>query len=524
MNWGIVKTELVLKIFFFCFALGTSIFFTGNNLRAKFGPIDDHEIVNWLGPNHKIKITQIPAILATTELSQYGRYARYRPSYYVLRVGETYLWRDNTSLWYFARLIMFAVFVFLALSLITKYTCWPVAVFALLSILAQVYWGDILSRLGPSEIYAIFGISLYFFGFDYLWNNEKNVPKLAWISYFFGFIIAVGSKENFSFLTLFTIILVIKFWLYKNLNLKIILINIVMIIYSFLIFLSIILNTISTKSDIYGTNVSLTDRAQSFINMIITIIPEGSKKEFLVITLVLILLIISKIPVIKIKNIALVSLKYSFWIVTLFGIGFFQYIYYGAIFPTNLRYDFPLLLIPTLLLVIFSKYIATLLMIIGVKYSTYISYIACIIALFLYIKPVNFTKIHENSKQNVIMTTTFMNKLQSDARELRLNVNDPLIINSTRPIDYEVITSLQRYLNYLGIKNTIHLRYESKMEDRISPLGKQLDERLFALSTTGRSEYFQGFTQYTDNLLNSPCYTISIGYKANIGCTDLNTY
>ena len=77
------------RIIFLAFSIVVGMFLAGNNLKAEFGPIDDHEVVNWLGADRKILLSEIPQMLKETELGRFGKYARYRPSYYTLRIGES---------------------------------------------------------------------------------------------------------------------------------------------------------------------------------------------------------------------------------------------------------------------------------------------------------------------------------------------------------------------------------------------------------------------------------------------------
>ena len=60
----------------------------GSMLGAKWSPIDDHEIMWFLGPDGRIGWSEIPRVLMTqTEVGHFGgALARYRPSYYFLRV------------------------------------------------------------------------------------------------------------------------------------------------------------------------------------------------------------------------------------------------------------------------------------------------------------------------------------------------------------------------------------------------------------------------------------------------------
>jgi hypothetical protein len=65
---------------------------------------------------------------------------------------------------------------------------------ATMSLISLSSWGDIVTRLGPSELYVFLGLSLMCFGLVMISNEIR-----PWVGSFianFGFILAVSSKEN----------------------------------------------------------------------------------------------------------------------------------------------------------------------------------------------------------------------------------------------------------------------------------------------------------------------------------------
>ena len=147
------------------------VFLIGPNLKARLGPIDDHEMVGWLGSDRKLRLKEIPGMFFETEIGKFGNHARYRPSLYGIRLIETYLWRDHAVGWYAFRLFTFVLFSFVLIILLMKYVGFPISMLTYLYVMNGKYWGDILARLGPSEIYAMPGLALYAVGFYLLWNK-----------------------------------------------------------------------------------------------------------------------------------------------------------------------------------------------------------------------------------------------------------------------------------------------------------------------------------------------------------------
>jgi hypothetical protein len=69
-----------------------------------------------------------------------------------------------------------------------------VMLWATMSLISLSSWGDIVTRLGPSELYVFLGLSLMCFGLVMISNEIR-----PWVGSFianFGFILAVSSKEN----------------------------------------------------------------------------------------------------------------------------------------------------------------------------------------------------------------------------------------------------------------------------------------------------------------------------------------
>ncbi|OJX66511.1 MAG: hypothetical protein BGO94_06490 [Micrococcales bacterium 72-143] len=70
----------------------TTVFaFFGQLRHARLGLIDDHEILRFLGSDHRLLLWEIPSVLGTTELANWGEDGRFRPAYYFLRAVEVAL-------------------------------------------------------------------------------------------------------------------------------------------------------------------------------------------------------------------------------------------------------------------------------------------------------------------------------------------------------------------------------------------------------------------------------------------------
>lgn len=172
-------------------------------LGAKLGLIDDHEFIRFLSTGGR-NISAIPAMLETSEIANFGETARFRPAYYSLRALGSVVHGTNGSQWFFFR-ILFFLLLLVAISLLVqkvsqrvfKLTDVPAAMLAAVTgllIAGMASWQDIVTRLGPSELYLSLGLVITGWGLWYL-----ATQKLQWLGSVLvtlGFSLAVGSKEN----------------------------------------------------------------------------------------------------------------------------------------------------------------------------------------------------------------------------------------------------------------------------------------------------------------------------------------
>ena len=184
------------------FSICASFYFFRSNLGIQLGPIDDHEIVRFLGSDKQLWIWQIPSVLLTqTEVGQYAESTRFRPAYYLLRLLETSAFGIDSTSWYFSRIIIVALTcLFLSLGLLILLSIRNVFVdlffgaWFTLTILGLSAWQGIIARLGPSEIYLVLGISIFFYSATLLMKNPSSTK--LWVLCCLSVLIAAGSKEN----------------------------------------------------------------------------------------------------------------------------------------------------------------------------------------------------------------------------------------------------------------------------------------------------------------------------------------
>lgn len=160
--------------------IGVLVSLAGNRpmLTADLGPVDDHETVRWQGPDGRIALSEIPGLLQTTEVGNFGETARYRPVAYTLKLLESWAFGYDPPLWYLIRtvllglaigLLAFGVSGLLERALaaspvpleepVARWARWLVPIVGLIVIQGLPVWEGLVNRLGPSENYAMLALA-----------------------------------------------------------------------------------------------------------------------------------------------------------------------------------------------------------------------------------------------------------------------------------------------------------------------------------------------------------------------------
>jgi hypothetical protein len=118
---------------------------------AGFGVIDDHEIAAMLDGRDRLRLSEYPNEVIDRAVEPVGRF---RPVYWLGRVGETTIIGDRPSRWYVDRILLAAGSALLLFTLLRR---WMHPLFAVLPSMALVTgpYTETWARLGPSEAYAV---------------------------------------------------------------------------------------------------------------------------------------------------------------------------------------------------------------------------------------------------------------------------------------------------------------------------------------------------------------------------------
>ncbi len=203
---GVLVQDAVILILSILLARGL----WNENLNAKFGLFDDHEITSFLGVKSAIPFSEAIVFFRSTEALHPGATNRYRPSYYFLRFIEIYLWGDSPWSWYMSRMVMFVASLAISWILLARF-CGPgFSSLLILFALRGPYWAAIWAVLGPSETYACLGLAIYFLGVFLCWERQNSASTVGWWLILTGTLISAGSKENFTLLVIPTFLLLAR--------------------------------------------------------------------------------------------------------------------------------------------------------------------------------------------------------------------------------------------------------------------------------------------------------------------------
>lgn len=512
-------------VFLFLASFLITLFLLPYSLRTPFGLIDDHSIMHYLGPDKKVNLTEIPKLILSTEVGQFGNYERYRPSYYFLQVTESFLWGDSSTLWYGFRLIMFSSALMICWFLVSRLVGLGVGLLFILYILTYQYWADIFARLGPAEIYGVFGLAFYSSGFLLLYQNAVRPKLKKWRGITLlslGFIISVGTKENFIILILPTLILFFKHARYWKKNKTILAILSVLLIFSGLIATSVVIGTLKIGHDIYQKDISSTSRVSLIIN--------GSKDFMVRFKVIYIGLLTLLLGVLSYKDRKLfksfIRIAKKLALVTLFLLLVYvsQYVFYYGNYPVNIRYDFPGMLVGPLLLLVVFAYIVRVLKLFYPPFNAELvnRLLGLLLITLILIRGYSFTR--DMSKLNYERAKSFSTSLSRLIERLESSKDKVIVFDSYNTTDYEPIFSVQRYLDAYGVqRQKFIVLHDYSANTASDPLGKSLATELSNFSRYGSTR--EGFVFTPLNQLDDKtCVSIifSTKKKKNQTCSEVH--
>jgi len=498
----IKKYQLILIIILSSIIVG-SLF--RESLTAKWGPIDDHEIMKYLGEDQKLSFSEIPsALMENTEVGKFGESLRFRPTYYLLRLTETAFWGNNPHLWYGFRLIMLIASLSVFWKLISKVIGFIPGGLLVVYIMSYPMWADMFARLGPSETYIVFSLAVCAWSMTKIVeavNKKKAVELSTVIIWLVSTIISVGAKENLLLLIIPNMLLFIFLFYKKKLNPTIFTSFVLGLLFSFFVAFSVGKAVLAAGNDVYGQATT----TESRFTTLITGMKHNDTKKMMAAGVIVTLLIIWQLAT-KRKDKKL--MKASIITLSLFISYYFvfisQYVFYNGDWPNHSRYDFPGVLVIPMFYVTLIVFVNFLLARSETpKLVTNLLKYGIIVLLVVITAKSSFLEIRARVRDNATKTIVFTTRIESIKAKSLSNPSTPIVIESGNPWDYEPIFAYAEFLKAYGVKNDLYLRLHGYSNKTVKPgLEEQLTVYLEHVEKEG-SEDFKALPGTLDN-----CYSV----------------
>lgn len=486
-------------------AFASTAYFFGQMRHAQISLVDDHEILRFLGPDHRLLVWEIPALLGATEVGEFGAAGRFRPVYYTLRMLEASLFGDSAALWYLARMGMLA-FIAATFGTLTylavrrRVASWWGAVLAAVTgaivaftVVTLPSTPDIVTRLGPSEIYVGVAVALLAVGMVRAWRAPQSLS--GWILTAIAIMLAVGSKEDAILLVVpVGVLVVLRFsavtrrgWVAGVLGTAFVVVTVVAA--------ALLRGNASNSSDIYGQSRS--------VNGFLEVIPGNSALLMVVLSMICALacaLRASEDPANRpegawrlvrlrdwlLSRPLLIVTFASLWLVL--GEAFF---YQNYILPSGFLYGRYGFLTELATLVAVTSAVVALVAVVRERSRTDRLVSFGLAAAFLIVSPYGVQYATAMSDYRILAagaaakTNYVHTAIMSGVASLEAHPDAQALIIAQGALDYERVYSLAEHLAFYADRPQSFLRVDAEPGQADSPFSADLVEQLVDMAKTG---------------------------------------
>lgn len=490
---------------------GFGFYLWGENLGAWWWIIDDHEIVNLIGDG--LSPFQVwDRFASSAVLGQVIPFAglRFRPMFWIFQYLEGAFWGAQPMLWYFFRMSVFILVCVVCYRLLKPLLGTLNSVLFTLVLATFSFWGDIFTRLGPAENYALLGVTGYALAYVALLRHYRVDPPSPsrwvyayWILLGASAVIAMGAKENFMWLLLPNAALFGYLIVKRQFSIVGFLVLALSTGFGMLSLATVFLANTTTGIDTYGNSARLSDRLGNTLGAFqrnIVGLPALAALGGVLLVLAIGAIILYRAG----DRAGLARLGGGVLIGALVAGGLAavyvsQLYFYNGELPTNSRYDLPALLIPSFVgLIGVLLILLTLQLTIKQPFYVALAKMAFTLSLAAIVIVTGFTAARSASHANFERTRLFRAELAKIESVAKTNPQVALVLDTHAGWDYEASVSVVRFLRHSGVENPIFLRYtnDERLDSNI-PLQKRLEQTLTELSqgiqTSGLYEPYQRF-------------------------------
>jgi len=498
----------ILFTFLFSAIMVFGIF--GRILAAKWGIIDDHEIMLFLGRDGNLHLSEIFSSLKLTEVGNFGSLTRYRPFYYMFRLMECVVWGANPVYWYAFRLVLLTLAVGLFWNLVALQIGWLGGGLLSAYTLTFFFWVDIVGALGPGETYAVLGLPIYIWGLvsAFQENHTKSKYVLSGLAIFLGSVACIGSKENFVLLFIPS-----AYMAFRALKLRKYLLFIFAsgsVLFSLYVGIAVMILISQTGADVYAKSVSPLVRLNALFS-----IPALAPVALLGCLMIALgcLAFVRRISTGTKKTL----FQAVFWLTVLCFVYFSQLVFYNGDWPTDIRYDFPgMLYVPSAIyiLCLVAEKISS--EIPHLKYPQFVVRFGWMAALALFAFSRGYAPITAALEKKIEVSHNFTNRIEQVSFLLKQNPENALVLESGNVWDYEPVFSYERFLRAYGVENPIFLRIHGYSPEIVTAgLEQSLAASLLDISNHGNN-LFQPLSQIEN--YNGRCFSLNLSGSFETEC------
>jgi hypothetical protein len=476
----------------------------GTNLKGSWIIIDDHEIMKFLGADHRLGWSEVPGLLLATEVGKPGEAVRYRPSYYLLRLGETCLWGADIRLWNMARLVLLALSIWLLGWLLARGGDVLLATGAVMLIFTREFWPRIWCHLGTAEIYTVPASLLCLAGCALAVRPTLSRPA-AWgaaLGILTGGLAAAGSKENFLILGLPALFAAVYRWRADGgvwRQAWPIHASVVLLVLSLAGLALVLVAALHTAgADVYGISARPADRLAALVTFVRRV---GVLQVSVLIAPVLWAVALGTArrrpgPAMA-AAVRLLGWTVAGQVGLFIGYGWHM-LYYNGQLPAGTRYDYPAEVLPCVSLVLWVVLVSRLapwlpvFRRIAVSRARALSHILTLaVGLILVAIALHrgYGTFREYAGRYVLVSNAFHTSFQGLVTEARMRPQASLVVENQGLEEYEPVVSLARFLRAYGVLNPLYLTVCSYPYQEQDPLARDLIARLNALQRLGGEGY-----------------------------------
>ncbi len=508
------------------------------NFSAKWGIINDHRIMSFLGSDFRMGLGEIPSMFIKTAGAKPGVSLRYQPIYWIVRLFEVALWQDNLFLWYSFRVFLFGVIIFVFWRFLGQFFGFTMGGLICGVFLAHNFWSDFLTRLGIAEAYCATALGVYLLAFSKIWMNPNLQRRRTWWTLLtLSAIVTIGSKENFLFLLPANALLLNRCRKEEGLDLFVIVCN--LFLFSLGIFITVALLVALGRQgiDFYANPVDPITRFHTLLNVLVS--SQGQVLSqipfFISLCMVLIIYVFHRWAPSRFRESVFKEAKRLIALESVLSlIWYSQLIFYNGNWPVGTRYDFPGVLTRDVAFILLF-YFPIRMIRLSERPPQFLAMgnfaLAIGFVTFLSISGVKeYIQLYGDSYKNSVTTQKFTTSLKRIVSETRDHRGVPIILVSHSVWDYEPVISLRVFLSVFGLNNPLFLKIEWPQSTAKNATERVLAAGLRKLSETGdlaeeritaSGEKLIPFLPLTSLKNPESCYVISISGDSRSTCSNL---